>query len=100
MIRRSGRADEGSGLENRRRETYRGFESHLLRQAWGLSSVGRAPALHAGGHRFDPGRLHYKYLSAWHADEKSCGARDLYTRLVTAEKFRWTALGKSLWLKS
>ena len=28
---RGGRAVEGSGLENRRRETYRGFESHLLR---------------------------------------------------------------------
>ena len=26
---------------------------------WGRSSVGRAPALQAGGHRFDPGRLHY-----------------------------------------
>ena len=26
---------------------------------WGLSSVGRAPALHAGGQRFDPARLHH-----------------------------------------
>ncbi len=26
---------------------------------WGLSSAGRAPALHAGGQRFDPARLHY-----------------------------------------
>ncbi len=25
---------------------------------WGLSSAGRAPALHAGGQRFDPARLH------------------------------------------
>jgi hypothetical protein len=25
---------------------------------WGRSSAGRAPALQAGGHRFDPGRLH------------------------------------------
>ncbi len=24
----------------------------------GLSSAGRAPDLHSGGHRFDPGRLH------------------------------------------
>ena len=24
---------------------------------WGLSSAGRAPALHAGGQRFDPARL-------------------------------------------
>ena len=25
---------------------------------WGRSSAGRAPALQAGGHRFEPGRLH------------------------------------------
>ena len=25
---------------------------------WGVSSAGRAPALQAGGHRFDPGTLH------------------------------------------
>ena len=28
---RGGRVVEGSGLENRRSESYRGFESHLLR---------------------------------------------------------------------
>ena len=27
-------------------------------QIWGVSSAGRAPALQAGGHRFDPGTLH------------------------------------------
>jgi hypothetical protein len=27
-------------------------------QGWGRSSAGRAPALQAGGHRFDPDRLH------------------------------------------
>ena len=26
---------------------------------WGLSSDGRAPALHAGGQRFDPASLHH-----------------------------------------
>ena len=26
---------------------------------WVLSSVGRAPALHAGGHRFEPVSLHW-----------------------------------------
>ena len=26
---------------------------------WGCSSAGRAPALHAGGHRFDPDTLHH-----------------------------------------
>ena len=28
----------------------------------GLSSAGRAPALHAGGQRFDPARLHQKFF--------------------------------------
>ena len=26
---------------------------------WGLSSIGRAPALHAGGCEFDPRRFHH-----------------------------------------
>ena len=26
---------------------------------WGISSAGRAPALHAGGQRFDPAILHH-----------------------------------------
>ena len=29
-----------------------------VKQIRGLSSAGRAPALQAGGHRFDPDRLH------------------------------------------
>ena len=27
--------------------------------SWGISSAGRAPALQAGGHRFDPVMLHH-----------------------------------------
>ena len=27
---------------------------------WGFSSAGRAPALQAGGQRFDPANLHHK----------------------------------------
>ena len=30
---------------------------------WGFSSAGRAPALQAGGQRFDPANLHQDYLS-------------------------------------
>ena len=29
---------------------------------WGCSSAGRAPALHAGGHRFDPVHLHHFFF--------------------------------------
>ena len=36
----------------------RGFESRLGRK-WGLSSAGRASALQAEGHRFEPCRPHY-----------------------------------------
>ena len=30
---------------------------------WGVSSAGRAPALQAGGHRFDPDTLHQAFLA-------------------------------------
>ncbi len=33
---------------------------------WGLSSAGRAPALHAGGQRFDPASLHHLFLHDEH----------------------------------
>ena len=32
----------------------------LVSTTWGVSSAGRAPALQAGGHRFDPGTLHQR----------------------------------------
>ena len=30
-----------------------------MEDSWGFSSVGRAPALQAGGQRFDPANLHH-----------------------------------------
>ncbi len=43
----------------------RRFESCLpdFLNKWGLSSAGRAPALHAGGQRFDPASLHHYFLA-------------------------------------
>ena len=35
------------------------FEGLTLNLKWGISSAGRAPALHAGGQRFDPAILHH-----------------------------------------
>jgi hypothetical protein len=32
---------------------------HLTTQLWGCSSAGRAPALQAGGQRFEPAHLHH-----------------------------------------
>ena len=34
-------------------------ESRWMPGSWGYSSVGRAPALQAGGQRFDPANLHH-----------------------------------------
>jgi hypothetical protein len=45
-----------------KRREEKGVVVHLEPGAWesgGCSSAGRAPALHAGGHRFDPVHLHH-----------------------------------------
>ena len=41
--------EKDSNEERRKRDRY----------FWGISSAGRAPALHAGGQRFDPAILHH-----------------------------------------
>ena len=43
----------------------RGFESLLGRLIWSLSSAGRAPALQAGGHRFEPYSDHVYENNIW-----------------------------------
>ena len=44
-----------------------GFESHHShqQQIWGVSSIGRAPVLQAGGRRFDPVTLHQIKFGVW-----------------------------------
>ena len=37
--------------------------NYALNRIWGFSSAGRAPALQAGGQRFDPANLHQKRLT-------------------------------------
>ena len=37
--------------------------NYALNRIWGFSSAGRAPALQAGGQRFDPANLHHKRLT-------------------------------------
>ena len=39
---------------------FQGSEKQNLKEIWGYSSAGRAPALQAGGLRFDPAYLHQK----------------------------------------
>ena len=58
-----GRAVEGGGLENHWGESSRGFESHRFLH-WGISSSGRASALHAEGDRFDSDILHQRGRSS------------------------------------
>src|SRR5712691_179217 len=47
-------------------DVYKGVHERPSNKAWrserGCSSVGRAPALQAGGHRFDPVQLHQPVL--------------------------------------
>ena len=40
------------------REDFKTENVDYVSTIWGVSSAGRAPALQAGGHRFDPGTLH------------------------------------------
>src|SRR5438309_2318129 len=51
------------------------FDSRLF-YLWGRSSVGRAPALHADGRRFEPARLHKRTLTVEY-DTGTLGARCL-----------------------
>ena len=39
--------------------------SNLHLYSGGCSSAGRAPALHAGGHRFEPVHLHHFQIEHW-----------------------------------
>ena len=37
----------------------------MVKNIWGFSSAGRAPALQAGGQRFDPANLHQEEVSEY-----------------------------------
>jgi hypothetical protein len=52
----------GVGLAARRLGALEALASGGCPQVWGRSSAGRAPALQAGGRRFDPDRLHQVLL--------------------------------------
>ena len=68
----------GFDLERRNKDVV-----DLISRIWGVSSAGRAPALQAGGHRFDPGTLHHKKLTE--------GAEESASSLsFLKEKFRCT----------
>ena len=49
-----------SGLEEERLNRCLILKARVFKVIWGCSSAGRAPALQAGGHRFDPVHLHQR----------------------------------------
>ena len=51
-----------SFYQKNQKKHWQGYLLHdifIKQSRWGVSSAGRAPALHAGGHRFDPDTLHH-----------------------------------------
>ena len=38
----------------------------FVKRLWGCSSVGRAPALQAGGRQFESDQLHHKFIACVH----------------------------------
>ena len=46
---------------------------------WGLSSIGRAPALQAGGQEFDPPRLHNFYVTHIFKEARTMSTATLHT---------------------
>ena len=40
------------------------FQGSPHEDSWGFSSAGRAPALQAGGQRFDPANLHHIWVAS------------------------------------
>ena len=57
IIRRDGRAVEGTGLENRRCESIRGFESHSLRQLYVAIDLRKYPRGRRGSPAKGVGRV-------------------------------------------
>ena len=48
------------------------FRGYRGKWKWGFSSAGRAPALQAGGQRFDPANLHHILKGLTEAPWKRC----------------------------
>lgn len=65
VVRRSCSASRRPGTTSAWASTGRRTSSSPLDSgsSWGRSSVGRAPAWHAGGHGFEPRRLHHSLMS-------------------------------------
>ena len=63
----------------------RRFESCIPDFLWGLSSAGRAPALHAGGQRFDSDIFHNQHFKS--ASRRLHGTRHVHNVNSSSESF-------------
>ena len=73
--------------------------THRLNRARGCSSAGRAPALQAGGHRFDPGQLHH-LAAQWKRQikpERANGDRLALDRAPTEVSLRLLFRSLTIW---
>ena len=60
---RKRRMQRETAVPQTRKTLYR-LQGSALRDLWGFSSAGRAPALQAGGERFDPANLHTTWVAS------------------------------------
>jgi hypothetical protein len=81
----TGRVDQ-SGLADSASLLVRGRAAKSRQSSRGRSSAGRAPALQAGGHRFDPGRLQTMLCPDMvypdHAQPRPCFAQTWSTQIM------------------
>ena len=71
----------------------------MANRARGCSSAGRAPALQAGGHRFDPGQLHH-VAAQWKRQikpERANGDRLALDRAPTEVSLRLLFRSLTIW---
>ena len=61
---------------------------YFARRQWGLSSAGRASALQAEGHRFDPDRLHHSSIRSASSLRTVCSSNRTRVTPVTLTSFR------------
>ena len=71
---------------------------HLRQKLWGLSSAGRASALQAEGHRFEPYRFHSNF--GWSYGEiaqlaRACGSYPQCRGFESPSRYDWNASEKS-----
>ena len=79
-------------------------------RTWGCSSVGRAPALQAGGHRFDPVHLHHpswmvlsfrtRFLGTWFQWDGEENERRVRMIALEPNQEKNTPEGRSLYAAS